>query len=139
LFVLNSHMKMKIFAALAGIVAVIVTAGCVSTVSDTHTAGIYTPDTMVGRYPRSFDDVYQAAVTVVTHDGVLITEHIPHDTTNTVRSLEAKVNGEKVYIQVESVDPQITQVSVQARTGMVGDSQEAHELDKEIALQLQRQ
>jgi hypothetical protein len=132
-------MKMKIFAALAGVSTAIITAGCVSTVSDTHTPGFYTPDTIVGRYQRPFDDVYTAAVQVVTHDGILITEYMPHDTTNTVRSLEGKVNGEKVWIRVEAVDPQITQVTVQARTSVAGDTQEAHELDKEIALQLARQ
>jgi hypothetical protein len=139
LFVLNTNMKMKIFAALAGVSTAIITAGCVSTVSDTHTPGFYTPDTIVGRYQRPFDDVYTAAVQVVTHDGILITEYMPHDTTNTVRSLEGKVNGEKVWIRVEAVDPQITQVTVQARTSVAGDTQEAHELDKEIALQLARQ
>jgi hypothetical protein len=132
-------MKMKIFAALAGVGTAIITAGCVSTVSDTHTPGFYTPDTIVGRYQRPFDDVYTAAVQVVTHDGILITEYMPHDTTNTVRSLEGKVNGEKVWIRVEAVDPQITQVTVQARTSVAGDTQEAHELEKEIALQLARQ
>jgi len=44
-----------------------------------------------------------------------------------------------VWIRVEAIDPQITQVTVQARTSVGGDSQEAHELDKEIALQLARQ
>ena len=132
-------MKMKIFAALAGIGMVIVTAGCVSTVSDTETAGIYSPDSVIGRYQRPFDDVYNAAVQVVTHDGVLLEEFAPHDTTNEVKSLKGKINGENVFVRVEAVDPQITQVTVQARTGMVGDRQEAHEVDKEIALQLARQ
>jgi hypothetical protein len=93
---------------------------------------------MVGRYPRSLDEVYNAAVQVITHDGVLLTEYIPHDTTNAVRSLEGKINGEKVWVRVEAVDPQITQVSVQARSSVAGDTQEAHEVDKEIALQLSR-
>jgi len=132
-------MKMKIFAAIAAIGAAIITAGCVNTVSDSQTPGIYTPDSVVGRYPRPFDDVYKAAVQVVTQDGILITENMRHDTANTTRSLEGKINGEKIYIEVEAVDPQITQVTVQARTSMVGDRQEAHEVDKEIALQLARQ
>ena len=132
-------MKMKILAAIAAIGTVIVTAGCVSTVSDTQTAGIYTPDSVVGRYQRPFDDVYNAAVQVVSRDGILINENMRHDTTNTVRSLEGKINGEKIYVQVEAVDPQVTQVTVQARTSMVGDKQEAHEVDKEIAVQLVRQ
>jgi hypothetical protein len=132
-------MKTKIFAAFAGIAMAIVTAGCVSTVSDTQTAGVYSPDTAVARYQRPFDDVYNAAVQVVSHDGILLAEHNFHDTTNEVRSLDGKVNGEKVYIKVEAVDPQMTQVTVQARTSMVGDRQLADELDKEIALQLSRE
>ena len=139
MFVFGSNMKMKIFAAIAAIGAVIITAGCVGTVSDSQTAGIYTPDSVVGRYNRPFDDVYSAAVQVVSHEGILITENMRHDTTNSVRSLEGKINGEKIYIQVESVDPQITQVTVQARTSMVGDREEAHEVEKDVALQLARQ
>lgn len=139
LFVFDLNMKLKIFSAMAVIAAVIVTAGCVSTVNDNQTAGIYTPDSVVARYQRPFDDVYNASVQVVSHEGILINENMRHDTTNTVRSLEGKINGDKVYVEVEAVDPQITQVTVQARTGLVGDRQEAHEVDKEIALQLARQ
>ena len=132
-------MKMKIFAVLGGIGLAIVAVGCVSTVSDTHTAGFHMADRVVGRYERPMDEVYGAAVQVINNNGVLLTEFIPHDTTNAVRSLDGKVNGENVYIRVEAVDPQITQVTVQARTAMGGDYQEAAELDKEIALQLARQ
>jgi Protein of unknown function (DUF3568) len=132
-------MKTKNFTALVGIGMALITAGCVSTVSDTQTSGIYTPDKSVARYQRPFDDVYNAAVLVMNHDGILEREFMDHGTTNMVRSLQGKINGEKVWIQVEAVDPQVTQVTVQARTAMVGDSQEAHEVDKEIALQLARQ
>jgi hypothetical protein len=139
LFVLDASMKMKNFAGFAAIGVAIITAGCVHTVSDTSTPGVYSPDKSVSRYPRPFDDVYNATVQVVTHDGILITEHISHETTNEVRSVDGKVNGERVFIRVESVDPQITQITIQARTGAVGDSQLAHELDKEIMLQLTRE
>lgn len=139
MFVFDSSMKEKIFAAMGGIGLALVVTGCVGTVSGTTAPGFYVPDKVVGRYQRPVDEVYNAAVQVVNNDGVLIKEFIPHDTTNTVRSLQAKVNQENVWISVESVDPQITQVTVQARTGAGGDMQEAHELDKEIALQLARQ
>lgn len=139
MFVLDTNMKTKIFAALAGIGTAFITAGCVSTVSDTHAPGIYSADSIVSRYQRPFDDVYTAAMQVVSHDGTLLTEYVPHDTTNTVKSLEGKINGEKVWVRVEAVDPQITQVSVQARTTMAGDVQTAHEVETEIALQLSRQ
>ena len=132
-------MKTKIFAALAAIGGVIITAGCVSTVSDTNTSGFHVQDSVEGRYERPMDEVYGAAVQVINNNGVLLTEYIPHDTTNTVRSLMGKVNQEKAWIRVEAVDPQITQVTVQVRTTMGGDVEEAHELEKEIALQLARQ
>ena len=131
-------MKMKIFAALVG--AVIVTAGCVSTVSNTHSPALtWSKDKVEGRYERSVDQVYQASVAVIQNNGVLLTEFIPHDSTNTVRSLQGKVNEKNVWIRVESVDPKITAVTVQARsTWGVSDVDLAHELEKEVALQLAR-
>jgi hypothetical protein len=132
-------MKKKIFAAVGGMGLALVITGCVGTATGSYTPGFHLPDSVVGRYQRSVDEVYGAAVQVVNNNGVLIQEFIPHDTTNMVRALQAKVNQENVYIRVEAVDPQITQVTVQARTSVGGDSQEAHELDKEIALQLARQ
>ena len=131
-------MKTKIFAALAGIA--IITAGCISTVSGTKTSAVpFTKDTVHGRYERTVDQVYQASVAVVQNNGVLITEFIPHDTTNTVRALQAKVNQRNVWISVTAVDPTITAVAVQARTKMgASDIDLAHELEKEIALQLAR-
>lgn len=117
----------------------IIAAGCVSTVSDTHTAGVRMRDSVEGRYQRPLDQVYSAAVQVINNNGVLLTEYIPHDTTNSVRSCMGRVDQDKVWIRVEAVDPQITQVTVQARTSVGGDVEEAHELEKDIALQLARQ
>lgn len=135
----DPSMKINFFAAFAGVGLAFATAGCVSTVSDTQTSGFHVPDSVQGAYQRPLDQVYGAAVQVINNNGVLLTEYIPHDTTNAVRSLEGKVNQEKVWIRVEAVDPQVTQVTVQARTSMGGDVEEAHELEKEIALQLARQ
>jgi len=130
-------MKAKIFAALVGVV--LITAGCVQTVSDTHTAAIsFAQDRVEGRYPRSIDQVYQAAFTVINKNGTVITELIPHDTTNTVRSLQGKVNQCNVWVRVSAeTDPKISSVVVEARTKW-GDSNVdlAHELEKDIALQL---
>jgi hypothetical protein len=129
-------MKKKIFAVLAG--AVIIATGCVHTVSDTSTFAVsYGRDSVAGRYQRSPEQLYKAAVTVITRDGVLLTEYVPHDSTNVVRSLQGRVNECKVWIRVEQVDPKISQVDVQARTkwGRV-DLDLVHELEKEIALEL---
>ncbi len=118
----------------------IVTAGCISTVSGTKTAG--NPigrDAVAGDYRRSVDEVYSAAVRVINNDGTLITEYIPHDTTNTVRAFMGRVNQNKVWVRVEEVNPQITQITVQARTKWGNqDLDMAHELEKEVALQLAR-
>ena len=130
-------MKTKIFAAFAGIV--IVTAGCVNTVSGTKSPAIwFGKDSVQGRYERPMDQVYQAAVAAIKVDGVLLTEYVPHDTTNSTLSFYGKVNERKVWVRVEAVDPKTTEVTVQSRTTM-GDTDidVAHELEKEIALQLQ--
>jgi hypothetical protein len=129
-------MKKLILAVVAG--AVIVATGCVRTVNDTHTGAIwFGKDQFEGRYPRTVDQVYAASLKVVTTDGALVSEFIPHDTTNTIRSLEARVNNRRVWIRVEASAPQITDLYVEARTlHYTADSELAHELEKEIALEL---
>jgi hypothetical protein len=133
-----AHMKKKIFAVLAGVA--IVATGCVSTVTDDNAfATTWSKDTVAGRYNRTVDQVYQASIAVIQQNGVMLTEKIPHDTTNTVRSLLGRVNDAKVYIRVEGIDAKTTQVDVQARTKWgVSDINVVHELEKEIALQLAR-
>lgn len=135
-------MKTKILAALAGMGLVLFTAGCVQTVSGEKTAAMsFGEDSYSGRYERTPDQVYRASVKVLTTDGQLITEYIPHDSTNStsnVRAMYGKVNERKVWIRVEPVDSKITEVTVQARTsGGFRDQDLVHELEKEIALQLQ--
>jgi hypothetical protein len=131
-------MKTKFFMALA--VIALVTAGCVTTVSDTKTAGNpFGRDSVAGRYQRPMDEVYRAAIQVINNDGTLLTEYIPHDTTNSVRAFVGRVNQNKVWVRVEAVDPQITQITVEARTKWGNqDLDMAHELEKEVALQLAR-
>ncbi|MGO8764805.1 MAG: DUF3568 family protein [Limisphaerales bacterium] len=131
--------NMPFLAGLAAIAFVIVTAGCVNTVSGTKSPAIsWGQDSMAGRYDRSVDQVYQASVQVIQNNGVLLTEYVPHDTTNTVRSLYGKVNDKNVWVRVEGIDPQITQVTVEARSKWgTKDLDLVHELEKEIALQLE--
>jgi len=118
--------------------AALITAGCTSTVSDTHTfATTFGKDSMAGRYQRTPEQVYAAALTVIQSNGVLVEEFVPHDSTNVVRSLHAKVNQRNVWVRVASVDPVTTQVDVQARTKWgTRDQDLTHELEKEIAVQL---
>jgi len=131
-------MKLKFFAVLA--VTALAATGCVKTVADNHTlATTWGRDTLSNRYQRSLDQAYQAAVTVIQNSGVLLTEFIPHDNTNAVRSLKGKVNQSDVWIRVEAVDPKTTQVDVEARGSWGGsDVDVAHEIATEISLQLAR-
>jgi hypothetical protein len=129
-------MKKEFFALMAA--AAIVATGCVHTVSDTSTFAMSpSRDTISGRYQRPWEQVYQAAVTVVQRNGVLTREYVPHEYTNTVRQLEGRVNDEKLFIRVEQVDPKVTQVDVEARSkwGQT-DLDLVHEMEKEIALEL---
>ncbi len=129
-------MNKKIFAVLAG--AAVIATGCVHTVSDTTTFAVsYGRDSVAGRYQRDADTVYKAAVTVINNNGVLLTEYVPHDYTNTVRQLQGRVNDRKVFVRVEQIDPKVSQVDVEARTKMGRvDLDLVHELEKEIALEL---
>lgn len=135
---LEAVMKKIIFGAFAA--AAIIATGCVSTVSGTKApAAWFNKDQVQGRYQRSVDQVYKASVAVINANGVLITEYIPHDVTNTVLSLQGKVNQRNVWVRVMSdPTPGVTDVTVQARTKASGDVDLAHELEKEIALQLAR-
>jgi hypothetical protein len=129
-------MKKKIFAVLAG--AAIIATGCVQTVSDTDTFALsINRDSVSGRYNRPVDEVYQAAVKVVQTDGALVTEYVPHNYTNIVRSVEGRVNDHKVWIRVGQIDPKVSQVDVEARTKAgLTDIDLAHQLEKEVALEL---
>lgn len=133
-----ADMKKKILAVLAGAAAVIGITGCVQTVSDTNTFAIdYGRDSVAGRYNRPFDEVYQTAVKVIRTDGAVITEYVPHEYTNNVKSVEGRINDRKVWVRVEQIDPRVSQVDVEARTKWGGtDIELVHQVEKEIALEL---
>jgi len=134
-----ADMKTKILAAFAGLGMVLLATGCISTVSDTKTPALsFGEDSFSGQYQRSPEQVYQASVAVLNNNGVLLTEFIPHDTTNSVRSMYGKVNERNVWIRVAPVNMTVTEVTVEARTRVgLRDQDLVHELEKEIALQLQ--
>jgi len=126
-----------LFAVLAG--AAFVITGCVQTVTDetSFAPTAWSRDSVAGRYNRTVDQVYQASLVVIQKNGVLLTEFIPHDNTNNVRSLSGRVNNSKVWMRVSSVDARTTQIDVQARTKWGGaDVDLVHELEKEVALEL---
>jgi hypothetical protein len=135
-------MKTKIFAALIGIGTIVAITGCVSTVGGTHSPAVsFGQDSLSGTYERSIDQVYRASLQVIQNDGTLVTEYIPHDTTNNVRAFFGKVNDHNVWVRVEAVDPNhpLTEVTVQARSKWGSrDIDLVHELEKEIGMQLAR-
>ena len=130
-------MKSKFFAVIAGLV--IVSAGCVDTVSGRKIAAVpWVKDRIEGRYQRPAAQVFEAAKAVLTVNGALLNETTIHGT-NTVLALEGRVNQRAVWISVTQVDPTVSSVVVQARTKGGGtDIELVHELEKQIALKLVR-
>ena len=129
-------MKTKISVVLFG--ALVLVAGCVRTVNDRH-AFAWSPgrDTFESRYERSVDQVYTAAVEVIKLNGALTRESILDPGTNSVRSIEGKVNARNGWVRVEPVDPKVTSVRVQVRSKGGGtDLDLTQELQKQIAIQL---
>jgi len=129
-------MKTKILVVLLG--GLVLAAGCVSTVNDRHTAAWpLAKDKFEGRYERAPDQVYAAAVEVIRFNGAVERESILNPGPNQARTIEARVNGRKVWVRVEAVDPKITSVFVQVRTKAGGtDLQLTQELQKQIAVRL---
>jgi hypothetical protein len=107
-------------------------------VDGSHSGAIwFGRDRFEQRYPRSVEQVYAASLKVVSADGALLSEFIPHDATNVVRSLEARVNNRKVWVRVEASGPGVTDLYVEARTlHDTSDVVLAHQLETEIALEL---
>lgn len=131
-------MRSAMWAGLLGLALVV--SGCVGTLDGRHRAGVpFVKDSVEGRYERPVERVYSAAREVIRYNGTLIRESTQHGETNTVRVLEGKVNQRSVWVRVEPLDPKVTRVVVQVRTPAGGkDLDLAHELEKQIALQLTR-
>jgi hypothetical protein len=129
-------MKTKLFAGLCG--ALLLGAGCVETVNDKNVAGVpFVKDRVEGRYDRPMEEVFAAGKKVVANLGMLVNEGTVYTQGNMVKTIEGKVNQRNVWIRMESVDPKMTAVIVQARTRAGGvDVELAHYIDKEIALAL---
>jgi hypothetical protein len=128
-------MKIKIFSLTAVAAIALAGAGCVNTVDGHQHFGVpFVKNEVEGRYERSVPQILAAARAVIKFNGALIGD-------NTVNnSLEGRVDEEAVYIQVQEVDPlkPVSRVVVQVLTRAGGgDSDLAHELEKQIALKLQ--
>lgn len=131
-------MKMKMVQAILGVAAALVMAtGCVSTVTDTHTAAVPgVRDSVTGQYERPVEQVFAAAIAVVKDMGTLDKQGVVYEKEVPSKTIEATIGGRRVWIRVDPVDT-ITAVTVQVRTKAGGaDMDLTHEIEKEIALKL---
>ncbi len=125
-------MKTNVFVLLAALCVIAVSTGCYSTVEGRTRMGMpLAKDRITSRYERPVNEIFAAAKQVLSVYGTLTGE-------NTIaNTLEAKVDQNTVYVKVDAVEPNISQLTVQARTksGMANIDL-ASEVDKRIALQL---
>ena len=130
--------KLTLLLALTAIAAAVT--GCINTVSGTKTAAVpFLKDRVEARYERAADQVFAAAKTVLTQNGAIGSAGALFNQTNAVRVLSGKVKQASIYIRVEAIEPHLTDIIVQARTSHGGaDLTLAHEIDKEIAVELSR-
>lgn len=104
---------------------------CVSTVDDGKKAGFpFTKDTIDSRYPRSIDQLAVATREVLARNGTITSDDA------VTRVIRAQINNRTVFVKLEELEPQVTRVLVQVRSGAGGDVDLAAEIDKQIALQL---
>jgi hypothetical protein len=131
-------MKNEFFALLAGLLLGVT--GCVHTVDDQKTAGLYlSRDKVEGRYKFPLNTVFEASKKALRSLGQVTRESTLLESTNQVRAIEGKVEGTDVWIRVEAIDAQVTSAIVQARSTWVGSNVPvAHEVEKRIALELAR-
>lgn len=131
-------MRTTIFAVL--LVALVLGAGCVDTVSGRKRAGVpFIKDQVQGQYERPANQVYDAALAVIKFNGILLNETILHSETTEVKTVEGKINQTTVWVRVDPLDKNLTGVVVQTRTkGGGSDLDLAHEIEKQIAVKLVR-
>jgi phage host-nuclease inhibitor protein Gam len=127
-------MKKNIFLAVVCAVLALNLTGCVSTVDGRSKAGVpWLKDKIESKYERPVKEVTEAARAALKANGTIISDDLVTGT------ITAKVDTRTVYVKVTEIDKKVTQVLTQVRTkGGGADVDLAAEIDKQIALQLQR-
>jgi hypothetical protein len=130
-------MKMKFLLALVAGIGLAALCGCVGKVSGGHAAGMpFVRDTVTGSYKRTVDQVFNAAKDVMLDNGAISEEKTFYET-NMAKTIEGKVNQCSVWVRVQAVDAQVTDISVQARTeGGSSNIDLAHFIEKQVAIKL---
>lgn len=130
---------MKTFLNLALVLAAVVLAGCVGTVTENQ-PGLKPAyqDRLEGRYLKSVDEVFEAAKRALNSFGTVSSEGKVLTGSNQVRVAEGEINGRRIYVRIEEIDPQVTGAIVQVRTRMGGtDLRIAKDLIRRIAVELE--
>ncbi|HUR45076.1 MAG TPA: DUF3568 family protein [Candidatus Saccharimonadales bacterium] len=123
---------MKALGCLVSCITALLISGCVNTVDGRREVGVpFVKDQVQGRYPRPIKEVWTSSRDVLGFNGALTSEDFLRGT------MEATVDTKSVWVKVETLDPNLTQITVQVRTRNGGtDVELARELDKEIAIRL---
>jgi len=130
-------MKMKLFAVLTVSIALSALTGCYTDPTKHPHAGVpFVKDSLQAKYSQqSVEDVFNAAKAVLTKDGTLVSETTQHP--SGARVAQGKVNQRDVWVSVEPIEANVTQVTIQARTPAGGsDINLVAQLNLEIGLQL---
>ena len=131
-------MRTKLFGAL--LVLILAGVGCVRTVDGHRTPAVpFVKDTSTSYYERSVDQIFQATTEVFKSTGTLANESTIFTQTNSIRTVQGKVNKVNVWVRIweEQPQPRISGVLIQTRTSAgTPDVALAHEIDKQIALKL---
>jgi hypothetical protein len=137
-------MKIKICLVLGCVMAALAVTGCYKKVSGGSRMGVpfisWSKSKVYGVYEKPVDQVYNAALTVITQKGVVTSEGTSDPgTTNVLRTVVGRVEGRNIYVGVRPHEANFSLIEVQARTPAgVSDLALAHTLEKEIALQMVR-
>jgi hypothetical protein len=124
-------MKIKFVSSLVLSACLAFLAGCIGTQDGNSVAGVpFTKDRFISRYERPVPQLVAAARAVLNRNGRILVDNAVNN------SLEAKVNQHKVWVKVTAIDAKVTEVTVQARGGMVGDADTAAEISKQIGMAL---
>jgi hypothetical protein len=130
-------MKTKLFAILTVSAALTAVTGCYTDPTQHPHAGMpFIKDSVQAKYSqRSVDEVFDAVKAVLSKDGALVSETTRHP--SGARVAQGKVNQRDVWVSVEPVEANVTQVTIQARTpGGGSDINLVAQLNLEIGLQL---
>lgn len=129
-------MNTKMLVVLLG--GLVLVSGCVKTVNDRHAFALSPgEDKFENRYKRPVDVVYAAALDVVNRNGTISRESVINPGPTAVKTIEAKVDSQNVWVRVEAVDSEVTSVKVQVRTSGGGtDLNLVQELQNKIGIKL---